>query len=100
MRKLSIIKGNKVACKSLKGLLEIRGFDVKYAINFKEAEALISNEVFDLYLIDLILAGGNGIELIKKIKKKNPFSKIMVITNYPDEQSIIDAIEGFNTYKQ
>ncbi|NHI94979.1 MAG: response regulator [Candidatus Lokiarchaeota archaeon] len=98
MRKLIIIKGNKVACQSLKGLLENRGYEVKYASTFKQAEALINNEIFDFYLIDLILAGGNGITLMRKIKEKNPLSKIIVITDYSDEQSIIDAIESFNTF--
>lgn len=40
----------------------------------------------DLVILDIRMPGESGIEVLKKIKKKKPEIKVIIFTNYPDEQ--------------
>lgn len=46
----------------------------------------------DLVVMDLRLPGGGGVEAIRKIKKRLPGTRILVLTAFSEEQMILDAI--------
>ncbi|MET3696428.1 LuxR family two component transcriptional regulator [Bacillus oleivorans] len=48
----------------------------------------------DLILMDLLMPGLNGIEATKKIKAKNPYIRIIILTSFSDQDQVIPAIEA------
>ena len=40
----------------------------------------------DLTVLDLKMPGGGGIDALSRIKKIDPSSTVVILTNYPDEQ--------------
>lgn len=48
----------------------------------------------DLALVDLNMKGMGGIQLIKHIREKYPYIKILVLTTFYDDKSITEAILG------
>ena len=53
---------------------------------------LVRNESFDIILIDLVLPGINGIEVLKRIKKIYPYVPIIILSGYPSEKISSDSV--------
>ncbi|NHI92220.1 MAG: response regulator [Candidatus Lokiarchaeota archaeon] len=92
MAKICIIDDEKSICESLKWILEKKGYKVKYSTTFEAALDLIKKEHFDLYFVDLVLPGGEGIDLIRKIKDFKRDGKIIVITGYPSTPTLVESV--------
>lgn len=67
---------------------------VGVATNWREAQTIITEEDFDVLLIDLGLPDGNGIDLIRQVSQKKPHADIMVVTVFGDEQHVVASIEA------
>ena len=66
-------------------------------MDYKNAEEAIKTGNFDVYIIDLILPGGSGIDLIKLIKDLGREGRVLILTGYPDIPSLVDSIR-LDTY--
>jgi DNA-binding NarL/FixJ family response regulator len=53
-----------------------------------KAEQLAPDEV----LLDIRLPGGDGLEACRQIKAQRPETRIIVLTSYPDDEMLFDAI--------
>ena len=53
-----------------------------------QAEALAP----DVVVLDIRMPGGNGLEACRQIKERRPSTKIIVLTSFPDDEVLIDAI--------
>lgn len=81
----------------IKKALEPLGYEIESKTSLKEAEKLINNH--NLFLLDLMLPDGNGIDLLKKIKEFNPDSIVIIITAHGKMESVINAMkEGAYDY--
>ncbi len=74
-------------------LLEDFGFQVDRASSKSEAEKLISQNYYDLALIDLRLPDGSGIDILKKLKEKNPKTEAVIITAFASSDTAVEAIK-------
>lgn len=61
---------------------------------FTAAMACIKHTQPDVLICDLGLPDGNGIDLIKEIRRRNYQTETMVITVFGDEQHVLSAIEA------
>jgi two-component system response regulator PilR (NtrC family) len=74
-------------------LLTSEGYNVDSSANGEEAlEKHISNE-YDLVLLDLLMPGMNGIDVLKELKNRNPKIVIIIITAYASVESAITAMK-------
>lgn len=48
----------------------------------------------DVVLLDIRLQNGNGIEVCRQIKSVSPSPRVLILTSYADEQSILAALEA------
>ncbi len=71
------------------------GFEVKSAIDGQSGLTSLSAETFDLLLLDIMLPGMNGLQLLREFKIKNPNSKMITIllTNLGQEAIIKEGFE-------
>ncbi len=74
-------------------LLEDFDFKVDRASNKREAEKLISQNYYDLALLDLRLPDGSGIDILKKLKEKNPKTEAVIITAFASSDTAVEAIK-------
>ena len=63
MKKILLVEDDDILAFSIEYTLENEGFDVTYAKNLKEAREKISNNEFNLLLLDVRLPDGSGYEL-------------------------------------
>lgn len=71
------------------------GFLVKEAIDGQSGLNTLKQEQFDLLLLDIMLPGMNGLQLLREFKTQNPNSKMITIllTNLGQEAVIKEGFE-------
>lgn len=72
--------------------LETNGFDVIQAENGEEALDLISSEMIDGVILDLMLPGIDGIEVLRKVRKSDKSNLPIIMLTAKNEE--IDAVIG------
>jgi len=74
--------------------LSLSGYQCKAAMSASIALELLSKDLFDTTIIDIVLPDMSGFELATKAKKIKPDMAIIIMTGYIDEFSYEDAIES------
>ena len=72
--------------------LEEKGFLVSTCADINQAKELINYLIFDLIILDRMLPGGDGIDLIEKIKSKSNVP-ILILTALGDSQNRIKGLK-------
>src|SRR5580658_2068469 len=67
---------------SLEVLLSLEGYTVTMAADGAEGLRMLEIDNFDLVLLDLALPGQSGMELLPKIKGRQPELPVIMITAY------------------
>jgi NADH-quinone oxidoreductase subunit E/NADP-reducing hydrogenase subunit HndA len=88
-----IVDDEEVVIKSCERILSPAGYNVKGATSGEEAINILQNGGFDLVITDLKMPGIDGMELIRWLRKNSPHAGIIVITGYPSQESIRDALQ-------
>ncbi len=92
--RILVIDDEKVIRDSLKRSLELWGYVCQTAEDGKEAQEKIkSNRFYHLLITDLKMPNQGGIEILKEIKKNNPYVEVIVITGYPTVETAKEALK-------
>lgn len=90
---IHIIDDEPVIHEVLGDLLTFEGYAVERSFSGEEALDKHSSQTYDLILLDLLMPGMNGIDVLKKLKKIDPHSIIIIITAYASVESAISAMK-------
>jgi len=88
--KILIVDDEPNVCDFLSDYLQHKGYTSKIALSGKEALAVLDSEHFDLVLLDLIMPGMNGLEVLEKINGTNLKIPIIILTGVKDK-NIVDT---------
>ena len=91
--KILIIDDESNILKSLKMILSSEGFDVFTAENLEQAKEILSTDEIYLYLLDVFLPDGDGIEFISHIRNKQPEAIVIMISGHATIKMAIDATQ-------
>lgn len=81
--------------------LRKHGYQVSVASSGLEALELLENHSYDLILLDIMMPGMNGLDMLAEVRKKHSMLSLPIIMVTADdlEESILDALErGANDY--
>jgi two-component system response regulator PilR (NtrC family) len=90
---IHVIDDEPIILEVLGELLTSEGYEVEISSSGEEALDKHSTQSFGLVLLDLLMPGMDGIEVLKKIKKIEPHAVIIIITAYPSVESAISAMK-------
>lgn len=90
--KILIVDDEPVVAKSCERTLIPEGYSVESAFNAREAMGKLGGDGFDLVITDLKMPDIDGLELIKWIRNSKPDTGIIVMTGYPSQESIREAL--------
>lgn len=79
MAKILIIEDEQFIADIYSRQLQKEGFEVKIAGDGNLGLQLLQQEPFNLVLLDIMLPGMNGLEILKHFKTQNPNSKMVVL---------------------
>ena len=90
--RLLLLEDDDILSETLQLFLQKEGYDVDTALSIEEAETLTFNNSYDLYLLDINLPQGNGIELLQSLRYADDKTPTIFITGLTDMNSMS---EGF-----
>ncbi len=92
--RILIIDDDKQICAILSDLVKKEGFEALTAYEGEKALKNIRSEAPDLVLVDLMLPGIDGMEVLRQIKGLDPELPVVFITAHADPRGAVKAIKG------
>lgn len=88
-----IVDDEPIVLRSCELVLKAEGYGVEKASSGKDAVLKMEQNTYDLVLTDLKMPEMDGITLIRWLKQKRPDTGIVIITGYPSQDTIKEALE-------
>ncbi len=93
MHKILVIDDEVDICLLLDRFLTKKGYSVDTVVRAEEGLAALRKKSYDLVISDFRLPDGNGLELLKEIKKLKIDQKVIIITGYSDIRMAVEVIK-------
>lgn len=91
--KVFLVDDHEVVRRGVAELLEENAFEiVGQAASVAQAMARIPAARPDVVVLDVRLPDGNGVELCRDLLAEHPFLNCLMLTSFPDEQAMADAV--------
>ncbi|WP_243312164.1 response regulator [Fundidesulfovibrio agrisoli] len=79
--------------------LRRRGFEAETALSGPEALELLGRKSFDVALLDIMMPGMDGIEVLRELKKRTPEVEVILLTGHASvESGVLGMSIGANSY--
>jgi DNA-binding response OmpR family regulator len=91
--RILLIEDESALAQSILSLLSKEGYTAEWVAAYKTAIDKIEEENYDCFLVDISLPDGNGLNIVRFLKKRNADSGIVIITA---KNSLNDRIEGLD----
>ncbi len=77
-----------------KDVLEEQGYRVRSTYTGEEALEVLKNEPVDAVLVDLIMPGMNGMEILDRIKQLDPNLDVIIMTGHASVESAVQCLKS------
>ena len=98
MKKIAVVEDDKVLRQALESLLKENGYETVCLEKFDKAEEEILCAEPDLVLLDILLLGTNGQEILRNLRQKSQMPVIMVTSREGDMDQILAMSYGADDY--
>jgi DNA-binding NarL/FixJ family response regulator len=94
--KTIVVDDHAIVREGIKTLLELQdGIDVvAEAASGMECLNMLEEACPDVILMDLKMPGIDGIEATRLVKERNPLVKVVLLTNYDDDEYVLESIRA------
>jgi DNA-binding NtrC family response regulator len=80
-------------------VLESHGYQVLAAGSAEQGQSLLATGPIDVALLDLVLPGQSGLELLRTIKRQHPDTEVVMMTSHASIDTAVQAMrEGAYDY--
>ena len=91
--KVLVVDDEPIIVRSCERILKDTGVDIDTAAGGKQGIEKMQNSAYDLVLTDLKMPEVDGITFIRWIKNERPDTGIVIITGYPSQETIKEALK-------
>ena len=88
-----VIDDEEIVLKSCRKIFEAEGFAVVTTANPQEGLKLVSESHFDVILVDWMMPGFDGMDVVEEIDKRSPNSAVVMISGYPSVGRATEAMK-------
>ncbi len=93
MDKILIVDDDDELRENLSEILSSRGFQVEEASSGEDAIKKASTDQFDIVLLDLMMPGIGGMDVLTELRKVKPRTKVIMITAFATIDNAVEAIK-------
>ena len=93
MRKILVVEDEITICNVLREFLSLKGYEVYTALDGPAAIAKVKEFRPHIVLLDIIMPGMGGIQVLKEIKKVDPRAGVIMVTGVGDNELGRRALE-------
>lgn len=98
MKKIAVVEDDLVLREALTGLLEENGYETCVVEDFQRAREVLLAMEPDLVLLDILLPGANGQEILRSLRKESQIPVIMLTSRSGDMDEILSMSYGADDY--
>jgi two-component system, NtrC family, response regulator HydG len=91
--RILIVDDEPIVRKSLASWFEEEGYTVSVAASGRETLEKLTQEEWDIYLLDIKMPGMDGLELQRRIKEINAQATIIIMTAYASVETAVEAMK-------
>ncbi len=91
--KMLIIDDDEIVLKSCRRIFENEGFEVTTTANPQEGLNLVTEKAFDVILVDWMMPGFDGMDVVEEIDKRSPNSAMVMISGHPSVGRATEAMK-------
>lgn len=91
MKTILVVDDERSVRDSLKMILEYDRYEVEFAENGQQALRYVETDSPDLILLDVKMAGMDGLEVLQKVRKKNADIPIIMISGHGTLETAVEA---------
>ncbi len=91
--RILVVDDELTVCKSIRQVLIREDCDVDMAQSGEEALRKEADEPYDVMIVDLMMPGLSGLDLLKMLKARNPKARIIMVTGYPTMKNTLQAMQ-------
>ena len=91
-KRVLVIDDDNFMRETLTDVLLEKGYEALWASSGKDAVKMVQEQSYDIVLLDLKMAGMNGLETFQSLKKIKPALKVTIITAYYQEEIIKNCL--------
>ncbi len=91
MRRMLIVEDERDLCECLQEFFTSRGFSVRAVYSGEEALECVARESPDVILLDILLPGLSGLEVLKRVKHTASNTRIVMVTGLDDVEFRAEA---------
>ena len=88
-----VVDDEEMICEALMAWFVKDGYQVETALSGEEALGCLQGNTIDIFLVDVKMPGMDGIELLSRIKKKQPESTVIMMTAHGSIQTAVEAMK-------
>lgn len=88
-----VVDDEPAVCKSIREALHREDYEVDTALGGEEALRLTGKKTYDVFLVDLMMPGIGGLDLLKMLRAECPSARIIMITGYPTVRNTLQAMQ-------
>ena len=92
--KILVVDDKKVIREGCREVLTLEGFEVVLAENGEQGLGMIEKVHFDVVLLDLMMPGLSGFDVLSHVKALHPDTAIIIITGYATVEHSIEAMKN------
>lgn len=92
--RILVIEDEKLLAESLRALLESRGFEVETVFDGITGKEYAELGIYDLLIVDVMLPGPDGFQLVKQIRNQHNGTPILMLTA---KSALEDRVAGLNS---
>ena len=91
--KMLIIDDEEIVLRSCRKIFEAEGFDVVTTLSPQEGLKLASDASFDVILVDWMMPGFDGMDVVEEIDRRSPNAAVVMISGYPSVGRATEAMK-------
>ncbi|MBN1547202.1 MAG: PAS domain S-box protein [Syntrophaceae bacterium] len=88
-----VVDDEKMVREMVSQVLSTRGYECRTAVNGREALSILDEGSFSIAVVDIVMPGMDGIELLKEIKARYPQTDTIIMTAYSKDYNFIDVVK-------
>lgn len=92
-RRILVVEDEEALALGVSDALEMVGFKVETALDGNTALDRLRDEEFDLVVLDLMLPGTNGLDVLKELRSTNQTTRVVILTALADESDVLKGFE-------
>ncbi len=89
-----VVDDDATSLRSVEGILKTMGFEVTTASGGVRSLELLAASPVDVLLLDLVMPGMNGLDVLRKVKALDSVVEVVLMTAYGDVDSAVAALKA------